>query len=232
MTLAPLRYALTGTSSVGTDLILALRDRFPEAINTISYGSTEMGLALGITHDDILRKPDSVGLPAALLEARLDEAGELLLRGETMMSGYFDAPDQTAEAIQDGWYRSGDLARQDEDGYFTIVGRRREIIRSGGETIAPAEVEAALLGLAGVAEVAVVGLPHEAWGEVVSAAVVLEPGALAPTLDALRSHLAGRLANFKHPRSLRVIAELPRTGATGQTQRARVRDALISEKAE
>ena len=172
-----------------------------------------------------------MGLPGPLVEARIAESGELLLRGETMMSGYYDAPEQTAEVMREGWYRSGDLAERDERGYFWITGRCREIIRSGGETIAPAEVEAAIIGLAGVAEVAVVGLPHDAWGEVVCAAIVLEPGAQAPSLEALRAHLAGRLAPFKHPRALRVTDGLPRTGATGQTQRAQVRDALIAERA-
>lgn len=225
--LGSLRYALSGTSTIGPDLILEIRARIPQAHNALLYGSTEMGLALGIAHEDILRRPGSVGIPCSNIAARIDADNELLLRGEGMMTGYLDLPDESAAAIRDGWYHSGDLATRDADGFFTITGRRREIIRSGGESIAPAEVEAALAGLAGVAEVAVVGLPDDQWGELVCAAIVPQEGVEAPSLAKLRTYLEGRLATFKHPRKLYLIGELPRTRATGQIQRALVRGQVM-----
>jgi acyl-CoA synthetase (AMP-forming)/AMP-acid ligase II len=220
--------ALTGTSRVEPDLVEAIRARFPNARNGVYYGSTEMGVSLGIGHDDIDLHPYSVGLPMPGVEARVED-GELLLRADTAMDGYFRLPEETAEAMVDGWYHSGDLVQADADGYFEIVGRRKEMIRSGGEWIAPAEVEAALAELPGLREAAVVGLPHESWGELVCAVLVVAPGIEAPDLAAVRAHLADRLAPFKHPRRIEVVREpLPRTGATGQVQRSRVRQDLMS----
>jgi acyl-CoA synthetase (AMP-forming)/AMP-acid ligase II len=186
-----------------------------------------MGVSLGIGHDDIFRHPHSVGVPMPNVEARVED-GELWLRGDTAMDGYFGLPEETAEVMADGWYRSGDLVSVDGDGYYEIVGRRREIIRSGGESIAPAEVEAAIAGLPGVGEVAVVGIPHEAWGEIVCAVIVARPDREPPDLGSIRSGLDGRLAAFKHPRRIEIRAEpLPRTGATGQIQRGQVLRDLI-----
>jgi acyl-CoA synthetase (AMP-forming)/AMP-acid ligase II len=222
-----LALALTGTSRVELDLVEAMRRRFPKARNGIFYGSTEMGVSLGAGHDDIDLHPYSVGLPMPGVEARVED-GELLLRSDTAMDGYFRLPDETAEAMQDGWYHSGDLVQADAEGYFEIVGRRKEMIRSGGEWIAPAEVEAAIVQMPGVREAAVVGLPHESWGELVCAVLVVE-GSATPDLAAVRAHLAERLAPFKHPRRVEVRREpLPRTGATGQVQRSRVRQDLLA----
>jgi fatty-acyl-CoA synthase len=222
-----LRGVYTGTSRVEVDLIEALRARFPQATNSISYGSTEVGGGLMLSHDDILRKPRSVGFPPAQMEARIVD-GELVLRSDTLMSGYFERPEETAEALRDGWYYTGDLAERDADGYYAITGRRREVIRSGGETIAPAEVEAAIAGAPGVKDVAIVGLPDESWGEIVCAALVLDPGASAPSVAELRQHLGG-LASFKHPRRIVVVDSLPRTQATGQIQRAALQRSLQQE---
>jgi acyl-CoA synthetase (AMP-forming)/AMP-acid ligase II len=157
--------------------------------------------------------------------------GELLQRGPTMFSGYLDRPDATAAAVdRDGWYHTGDLATQDDDGYLTIVGRRSEGIRSGGEWIAPVEVEAAILTHPAVAEVGVVGLPDNRWGELVCAAIVVQPGATPPSVDELREHLASRLVGPKHPRVVVAVDQLPRTDATGQIRRAALRDQLVSAR--
>ena len=145
------------------------------------------------------------------------------------MSGYFDLPDETAAVLENGWYTSGDLAEMDDEGYLRITGRRREIIRSGGETIAPSEVEAALEGFPGVREVGVVGLPDATWGEIVCAVLVLEPGASAPSVQSIRAHVATRLASFKHPRAVARVAALPRTAATGQIQRGQLRALFLAE---
>jgi fatty-acyl-CoA synthase len=146
-----------------------------------------------------------------------------------MFSGYLDRPDATAAAIDtDGWYHTGDLAVRDADGYLTITGRRSEGIRSGGEWVAPVEVEAAILTHPSVADVGVVGLPDDRWGELVCAAVVVRAGATLPSVDELRAHLASRLAAPKHPRVVVAVERLPRTDATGQVRRAKLRDEIAN----
>ena len=152
----------------------------------MAYGSTEIGRGAVLADDDLYAKPGSVGLPPPAVEAAIDDDGELLQRGPTMFSGYLDRPDATAAAIDaDGWFHTGDLATRDADGYLSIVGRRSEGIRSGGEWIAPVEVEAAILTHPAVVEVGVVGLPDPKWGELVCAAIVVQPGAAVPTVDEL-----------------------------------------------
>ena len=121
------------------------------------------------------------------------------------------------------------LAERDDEGYLSIVGRRKEVIRTGGETVAPAEVEAMLSSHPAVAEAAVVGLPDAPWGELVCAVGVVHPGADAPTVADLRAHIGDRLAPFKHPRRVVTVDQLPRTSATGQIQRAAVQKAVVRE---
>jgi acyl-CoA synthetase (AMP-forming)/AMP-acid ligase II len=215
-----LEWALTGTSQVTTELLSALKARFPTVRTTVNYGSTETGRAVALSDRDLFDRPGSVGLPIPGVRACVADDGELLLRTDRVMSGYWDLPAETAEVLRGGWYHTGDLATRDDDGYLTIVGRKKEVIRTGGETVAPVEVEAALTGYPGVVEVAVVGLPDPDWGEVVCAVVVLADGAAAPTAEALAGHLTGRLARHKHPRRVVVADGLPRTPATGQVQRA------------
>ena len=145
--------------------------------------------------------------------------GEVCLRSDYLMSGYFEDEDSTAAALVDGWYHIGDVGSLDDGGYLSIVGRLRDVIRTGGETVAPVEVEAVLAGHPAVAEVAVVGIPDPEWGEVVCAVVVPAPDATVD-LAGVRAHCEGRLARHKHPRRLELAATLPRTSATGQVQRA------------
>lgn len=222
-----LEWALTGTSAVGTELLAEIRDRFPDARTTVNYGSTETGRSVALGHDDLFRKPGSVGVPIPGVRARLD-GGELLLATDRAMSGYFELPDETAAALDGGWYRTGDLAEFDDEGYISIVGRRKEVIRTGGETVAPAEVEAAIVSHPAVLEAAVIGLPDAQWGEVVCAVVVARPSFDPPTVAELRDHIGPRLAAFKHPRRVVTIDRLPRTAATGQVQRARLQQAFGS----
>jgi acyl-CoA synthetase (AMP-forming)/AMP-acid ligase II len=110
------------------------------------------------------------------------------------------------------------------------VGRAHDVIRTGGESVVPTEVETALSGLPGAAEIAIVGLPDDTWGEVVCAVVVADPGVPPPSLEAARAWCSGRLAAFKHPRALHVVAELPRTPATGQLQRRLLVEALVKKE--
>jgi fatty-acyl-CoA synthase len=142
------------------------------------------------------------------------------------MKGYFDDPDATAAALVDGWYHTGDLGAIDDEGYVSIVGRARDVIRTGGETVAPVEVEAVVARHPDVAEVAVVGVPDAKWGETVTAVVVLRDGAGSLDVGALRAHCEGRLAGFKQPRRVEVVSALPRTPATGQVQRTLIVEQL------
>src|SRR5439155_11361116 len=141
-----------------------------------------------------LRKPGSVGVAQPGVHVRLDERGEVCARSPFLMDGYFDDPEATGEALIDGWYHTGDLGVLDDEGYVSIVGRARDVIRTGGETVAPPEVEAALADHPGIADLAVVGLPDAQWGEVVCAVVVASGD--APTLEQLVAHCDGRLARF------------------------------------
>jgi acyl-CoA synthetase (AMP-forming)/AMP-acid ligase II len=220
-------WALTGTSAVGTDLLAEIGARFPMARTTVNYGSTETGRSVALGHDELFRKPGSVGVPIPGVRARLDE-GELLLATDRVMSGYFDLPDETAAVLEDGWYRTGDLAELDDEGYVSIVGRRKEVIRSGGETVAPAEVEAVIASHPAVLEAAVIGVPDAEWGELVCAVIVVRSPAPTPTVAELREHIGERLAAFKHPRRVVTVDRLPRTAATGQVQRARLQQAFGS----
>src|SRR5262249_37836044 len=153
---------------------------------------------------------------------------EVCVRRPFLMDGYFDAPDATAAVLRDGWYHTGDLGALDDDGYLSIVGRARDVIRSGGETIAPVEVEHVLAAHPDVTEVAVVGLPDAQWGEIVTAVLVLRPGAPPPDVDALREFCTGRLAPPKQPRRVTVVDALPRTPATGQVQRTLIVERILA----
>jgi acyl-CoA synthetase (AMP-forming)/AMP-acid ligase II len=218
----------TGTSATPPELLHALKDAFPAAQTRVFYGSTEAGPTLQLADVDLFRKPGSVGVAQPGVEVRLTDAGEVCVRSPFLMDGYFDAPDATAEALRDGWYHSGDLGVADGDGYVSIVGRVRDVIRSGGETIAPVEVEQVLASYPGVVDVAVVGVPDPQWGEVVTAVMVMADSAPPPDVARVREHCASRLASFKQPRRVEVVDALPRTAATGQVQRTLVVERLSS----
>lgn len=216
--LGGLREADTGTSATPPELVAAIREALPHTVTRIFYGSTEAGPGAVLAHADVVRKPGSVGLPQPGVDLRLADDGEVCLKSEHLMDGYFDQPDATADALRDGWYHTGDLGVLDDEGYLSITGRARDVIRTGGETVAPAEVEAVLAEHPGVAEVAVVGLPDSQWGEVVCAVIVpADDGAV--DADGVRSHCESQLAPFKRPRRIEIAAALPRTPATGQIQR-------------
>jgi fatty-acyl-CoA synthase len=216
--LSALRELDTGTSATPIELIRSLKERFPKTVTRIYYGSTEVGAAAALADSDVLSKPGSVGVPPPGVDLRLSDAGEVCVRSAYLTDGYFDEPEKTAAALRDGWFHTGDIGALDEEGYLAIVGRLKELIRSGGESVAPAEVEAVLSDAAGVADVSVVGLPDEQWGEVVCA-VVVESAGEQVSLEALQRHCEGRIAGFKKPRRLARVGALPRTAATGQVQR-------------
>ena len=216
--LSSLRFCDTGTSAVTPELLTELAAAFPGTSTSITYGSTEAGRVCRLWPQDIFRKPGSVGPPALGSEVRLGDDGELLVRNPVLMNGYFRDPEATAHALAGGWFHTGDLAEVDDEGYFSIVGRASDVIRTGGESVAPVEVDLVLQRMPGVADAAVAGVPDEDWGEVICAFVVTRPGE-SVDLAALRRHCEGRLATFKHPRRLVLVDTLPRTGATRQIQR-------------
>lgn len=228
--LESVRHADTGTSAAPASLLGALRAAMPAATTSVLYGSSEGGHHTTLHHRDADAHPGSVGRVAPPGVIRLSEEGEILYRSPTLMDGYLHRPDETAAALAGGWYHTGDLGQFDAGGYLYITGRAREIIRTGGEAVAPAEVEHALAGLPGVDDLAVVGVAHDEWGEVVCAAVVAAEGAGGPPeVSFVRSYLGGRLASFKHPRLVVAVDAIPRTPATGQVQRTLLRD-VVTEK--
>jgi fatty-acyl-CoA synthase len=217
--LSSIRFADTGTSATPPELLEAIAGALPQALVRVFYGSTEAGPVACLQHDDIARKPGSCGVPTGLAEIHIDDSGELWARGPLLFDGYYQNEEATAEVLVDGWYRSGDLVEADDEGYLTVIGRARDIIRTGGETVAPREVEEVLAEEPSIADVAVVGLPDTTWGELVCAVVVVRAGHEVPDVERLRAHCAGRLATFKHPRRVATADVIPRTPATGQVQR-------------
>lgn len=222
-----IRFADTGTSATPPALMAAMKAALPTANIRIFYGSTEAGNVAALDHVDIERKPGSIGVASVSNDLRVDESGEMWARSPVLFDGYLNQPDATAEVLVDGWYRTGDLAEVDADGYWSIVGRARDVIRSGGETVAPSEVELVLADHPDLVDVAVVGLPDDRWGEVVCAVVVARRGADVG-LEDLRRHCEGRLAPYKQPRRAVTTAEIPRTASTSQVQRKLLVEQLLS----
>ncbi len=186
------------------------------------YGMTEVGVnCFAMTVEDSVRKLGSIGKPLMHTEVRLagadgqevptGEIGEMWFRGPHVSLGYWNRPDATAEVYRpDGWFRSGDLARRDAEGFFTIAGRAKDMIISGGVNIYPAEIEAVLLQHAGVRDAAVTGVEHATWGEIGIAFVVPIAAGSAPA-EGLLEFLGERLARYKLPREIVYVDELPRT---------------------
>jgi malonyl-CoA/methylmalonyl-CoA synthetase len=183
------------------------------------YGITEGGIVVSNPYDGP-RRPGRVGFPLAGVELRLGEADEIQLKGGQVFSGYWHNATATEESFEDGWFRTGDVGEIGEDGSLAIRGRIKELIISGGFNVYPREVELVLETHPGVAEVAVVGLASESWGEEVTAFVV--PAGNPPPADELIAYAQERLAKFKCPRAVRFVDELPRN-AMGKVQRSLLR---------
>lgn len=202
---------------------------------TEGFGLTETApVASVLPASDVITRAGSIGKPVTHVqmrvadedghEVRAGQVGELLLRGPSIFVGYWQKPEATRSALRDGWFFSGDLARMDDDGYFFIVDRKKDMVITGGENVYPAEVEQVLYRHNAIAEVAVIGSPDEKWGESVTAVVVLKDGANVSE-TALIDWIRGRLAHFKCPRSAVFIDALPRT-ATGKILKRELRREL------
>ncbi len=208
-------------------------DLFGDGLLHETYGSTEAGIVTNIRPADLLSKPGTVGLPFVNMEVEVrrddgdvaapDEIGELFSRGPTSFSGYWRRPDDTAATMRDGWISVGDLARRDSDGFITIVDRKKDMIISGGLNVYPREVELIIAAVAGVRDVAVVGLPDAEWGERVHAFVVGDADSEAAILACCRERLAG----YKRPRTLSFLNTLPRN-ASGKVLKRELRDGSFS----
>lgn len=228
--LSSLRILTCGGSPVPTPLIAAYQERGLTFLQ--GYGMTEASpgtLLLDAEH--AIAKAGSAGVPHFFSDVRVlrpdlapvepGETGEVVVRGPHVMPGYWGLPEETAASFADGWFRSGDAARVDEDGYVYIVDRIKDMIISGGENVYPAEIEDLLLAHPDIAECAVIGVPDDTWGEVPRAVVVPREGTAPDAAEVLAS-LTGRLAKYKIPKSVVFTDELPRT-ASGKLLKARVR---------
>ncbi len=223
-----------GGAAIPTDLVRRIDDGLSEGRPGVGYGLTETaGIATAISNEFYVANPSSVGPLVPCMEARVvdedgstldpGQRGELLLRGPNVMKGYLNRPDATAEAISDGWFRTGDIAEIDAGGWIYIKDRLKDMVIRGGENIHCSEVEAAIYELDEVAEAAVFAVADERLGEEVGAAVVLVGGAQLDEAG-LASHLDGRLARFKHPRYLWFLDEpLPRN-ANGKFLKRELRE--------
>ena len=205
------RYFISGGAPCPTPLMQAWRDEKQVAFRQ-GYGLTEAGPnCFAMTNDDSVARPGSVGKPMFHSQAMLlggGDAGELLLRGPHVCSGYWRNPQATAAAIRDGWFHTGDIARRDADGFYYIAGRAKEMIISGGENIYAAEVEAVFNDHPGVAESALIGEPDERWGEV-GVMVVIPRGEVSE--ETLLQFCGDRLARYKIPKRVVFADDFPRT---------------------
>jgi long-chain acyl-CoA synthetase len=224
-----LRLCVSGGAALPVEVLRGFEDAFG-CIILEGYGLSETSPVASFNHPERDRKPGSIGTPIQDVEMRLvgplgedvpaGEVGEIAIRGHNLMKGYWRREDATREAVPDGWLRTGDLARQDEDGYFFIVDRKKDLIIRGGYNVYPREIEEVLYEHPAVAEAAVVGIPHPTHGEEVGAAVVLKPGAEATAAE-LRAFCSERVAAYKYPRHVWLEAALPKT-ATGKVLRREV----------
>jgi long-chain acyl-CoA synthetase len=231
-----LRLCMSGGAAMPAELMRAFEEKFG-CIILEGYGLSETSPVASFNHPDRERKPGSIGTPIEGVEMAVwdddgnelapGEIGEIVIRGHNVMKSYWNRPDATAEAITgEGWFHSGDMARVDTDGYYFIVDRKKELIIRGGYNVYPREVEEVLYEHPAVQEAAVVGVPDEALGEEVGAAVVLKKGEqLDP--DALKAYVKEQLAAYKYPRRVWFVDELPK-GPTGKILK---REIEVPEKA-
>jgi long-chain acyl-CoA synthetase len=218
-----LRICITGGASMPVEVLRGFEDAFGAKVME-GYGLSETSPVACSNHPDRERKAGSIGTPIEGVEMRVvdendeevaqGEVGEIVIRGHNIMKGYWQRPDATEEAMRGGWFHSGDMARVDGDGFFYIVDRKKDLIIRGGYNVYPREVEEVLYEHPKIREAAVLGIPHDEWGEEIGAAVVLMEGeGLAP--EEVSAYVKDRIAAYKYPRVVWFIDELPK-GPTGK----------------
>jgi long-chain acyl-CoA synthetase len=218
-----LEVCASGGSAMPVEVMHGFEEKFGCKVLE-GYGLSETSPVASFNHPDRERKAGSIGTPVAGVEMKVvdeegndlptGQVGEIVIRGHNVMKGYWNRPDATAEAIRDGWFHTGDMAKVDEDGYFFIVDRKKDMIIRGGYNVYPREIEEVLYEHPAVREVAVVGIPHDELGEEVGAAVALKDGEKA-TPDDLRDYVKNQVAAYKYPRQVWFVDDLPK-GPTGK----------------
>ncbi len=219
-----LRVCASGGAAMPVEVMRAFEEAFDCQVLE-GYGLSETSPVASFNHPDRERKPGSIGTPIAGVEMRVvdyegaevpaGDVGEILIRGHNVMKGYWNRPVATAAAVTDeGWFSTGDMARVDEEGYYFIVDRKKDLIIRGGFNVYPREIEEVLYEHPAVLEAAVVGVPHAELGEEVAAAVALRPGATITT-DELRAWIKEQVAAYKYPRRIWFVDALPK-GPTGK----------------
>ena len=209
-----------GASIMPVEVLKELQSRAPQLRLWNLYGQTEIApVATVLRPEDQMRKAGSAGKPGLNIETRLvdddmnevpvGEVGEIVHRSPQLLAGYYNAPEQTERAFHGGWFHSGDLGVMDAEGYLTVVDRKKDMIKTGGENVASREVEEAIYTIPGVSEVAVIGLPHERWIEMVTAVIVAKAGAEL-TEDGLMAACRERLASYKVPKRIILTEALPK----------------------
>ena len=235
--LSHIRYAIVGGEPMPLELIHIWHQKGIPIRQ--GYGLTEFGPnAFSLNEQDALRKIGSIGFPNFYIAAKIvDELGaelgagkigELWLKGPMCMTGYWKNPQATAETITDGWLHTGDLVRKDEDGYFYVVGRKKDMFKSGGENVYPAELEKVIRGYPGIREVAVIGVPDQKWGEVGKAFLAIEHKTHFDQTG-LNHYCLENLAKFKVPKYFQVLPDLPK-GDSGKILKRKLVEIELSQK--
>ncbi len=219
-----LRVCISGGAALPVEVLRQFEDKFGAPVLE-GYGLSETSPVASFNHPGRERKPGSIGTAIRGVEMRiidldgdpvpLGDVGEIAIRGHNVMKGYWHKPEATADSISaDGWFRTGDIGRVDDDGYYSIVDRKKDLIIRSGYNVYPREVEEVFYEHPAVAEAAVVGIAHDELGEEVGAAVALKPGAHA-TVDELRTFVKRQVAAYKYPRRVWLVDALPK-GPTGK----------------
>jgi fatty-acyl-CoA synthase len=236
--LRTLKKGYFGASIMPFEVLRELQARLPELRLWNMYGQTEItGVATALQPEDQLRKPGSCGRAVLNVETRVvDEAGrsvppgemgEVVHRSPQLMRGYFRDEERTRSAFANGWFHSGDLATIDAEGYITIIDRKKDMIKSGGENVASREVEDAIYRLEQVSEVAVIGVPHPLWIEAITAVIAVKPGVRLDEHAVIR-HCKQHLADFKAPKSVIFVDALPKS-ASGKLLKRVLRELLVDK---
>jgi long-chain acyl-CoA synthetase len=226
-----LRCCASGGAAMPVELMRGFEQAFSCQILE-GYGLSETSPVASFNHPNRERKPGSIGTPIAGVEMQVvddsgvelpvGEVGEIVIRGHNVMKGYWNRPEATADAMRGGWFHSGDLARVDADGYFFIVDRKKDMIIRNGFNVYPREIEEVLYEHPAVREAAVLGVPHDEYGEEVAAAVALKEGS-SVTADEIREFVKEQVAAFKYPRKIWIVDELPK-GPTGKILKREIKE--------